>query len=87
MTILDRIIIPGTIPLFYKALIIIFITLTASLVSQFGDLMASKLKRHYNIKDFGTIFPGHGGIMDRFDSVIMVSLYLFSILNILHLLG
>jgi phosphatidate cytidylyltransferase len=38
--------------------------------------MASKLKRHYQIKDFGTIFPGHGGIMDRFDSVMLVSMFL-----------
>lgn len=87
LTILDRIIIPGSIPMLYKALMIIVMTLSASIVSQFGDLMASKLKRHYEIKDFGQIFPGHGGIMDRFDSVIMVSLYLFSILNILNLIG
>ncbi len=40
--------------------------------------MASKLKRHYQIKDFGHIFPGHGGIMDRFDSVMLVSMFLSS---------
>jgi phosphatidate cytidylyltransferase len=38
--------------------------------------MASKLKRHYQIKDFGNLFPGHGGIMDRFDSVMLVSMFL-----------
>jgi phosphatidate cytidylyltransferase len=62
-------------------------TFTASIVSQFGDLMASKLKRHFEIKDFGNIFPGHGGIMDRFDSVLLVSLYVFSILNLIIILN
>ncbi len=39
-----------------------------SILSMFGDLTASVLKRNYGIKDFGKIFPGHGGVMDRFDS-------------------
>ncbi|MBQ8302348.1 MAG: phosphatidate cytidylyltransferase [Clostridia bacterium] len=44
-----------------------------SVISQLGDLIASLLKREYGAKDYGTIFPGHGGIMDRFDSVLAVS--------------
>lgn len=44
----------------------------APIVAQFGDLIFSKLKRYYHIKDYGYIFPGHGGIMDRFDSVLLV---------------
>ena len=47
-----------------------------SLFAQTGDLIASLFKRHYSIKDFGTIFPGHGGFMDRFDSVIGVTLFI-----------
>jgi phosphatidate cytidylyltransferase len=46
--------------------------LLVSVFAQIGDLFASLLKREHNIKDFGNIFPGHGGIMDRFDSVIAV---------------
>ena len=44
--------------------------LIAGALSQVGDLVASLVKRHCGIKDFGSIFPGHGGIMDRMDSVL-----------------
>ena len=43
------------------------------LVSMVGDLAASAIKRNHNIKDYGTLIPGHGGIMDRFDSVIFTA--------------
>ena len=55
---------------------IIFLALSGiavSAVAQIGDLSLSVIKRHYGIKDYGWIFPGHGGILDRFDSVIAVS--------------
>lgn len=44
-----------------------------SIVSQLGDLVASLIKREYGVKDYGRIFPGHGGVMDRFDSILAVS--------------
>lgn len=44
-----------------------------SLISMVGDLAASAIKRNQNIKDYGTLIPGHGGILDRFDSVIFTA--------------
>ncbi len=44
-----------------------------SIVSQIGDLIASVIKREHGAKDYGKILPGHGGIMDRFDSVLAIS--------------
>lgn len=42
-----------------------------SVISQIGDLAMSVIKRRYDVKDYGWIFPGHGGVLDRFDSVLM----------------
>ena len=49
------------------------IGLVASFVAQIGDLSVSVLKRHYDRKDMGRILPGHGGVMDRFDSIVAVA--------------
>ncbi|MBQ7793710.1 MAG: phosphatidate cytidylyltransferase [Clostridia bacterium] len=51
--------------------------LVGSVLSQFGDLVASCIKRDYEIKDYGSILPGHGGLMDRFDSVVFIAPFVY----------
>lgn len=54
-------------------LYLILLGVCCSVFAQFGDLVASMIKRMCRIKDFGSIFPGHGGFMDRFDSILFVA--------------
>jgi phosphatidate cytidylyltransferase len=54
-----------------------------SIVSQIGDLAASAIKRNYEIKDYGRLIPGHGGIMDRFDSVIVTAPMIYFLFRLL----
>lgn len=56
---------------------------TSSIISQLGDLAASAIKRNHDIKDYGTLIPGHGGILDRFDSIIFVAPVVYLLSNIL----
>ncbi len=53
--------------------IVAFICGVGAIMSQVGDLAASAIKRNHNIKDYGKLIPGHGGIMDRFDSMIVTA--------------
>lgn len=62
---------------------LIAIGFLGSIVSQCGDLIASKLKRYTGIKDFSNLIPQHGGILDRLDSALLVSQFIFVIMIIL----
>lgn len=54
-------------------LFLLILSILCSIISQLGDLTASRIKRFTGIKDFGYIIPGHGGILDRFDSILFVA--------------
>lgn len=66
------------------ALYFAIICAVGSVISQIGDLTASAIKRNHDIKDYGKLIPGHGGILDRFDSVIFTAPAVYLLFNILE---
>lgn len=66
---------------------VVLISPFAYFLGVLGDLSASVIKRQYGIKDFGNLMPGHGGAMDRFDSVLFISPLFYIIFNIYPLIS
>ena len=56
------------------------IGLIGGVAGQMGDLFASLVKRHCGLKDFSSLFPGHGGMLDRLDSILFMAVVMFSFL-------
>lgn len=61
----------------YQVGLMFVVGVIGSIVSQVGDLVGSAMKRQTNIKDFGKIIPGHGGILDRLDSILVTAAYIY----------
>ena len=66
--------------------VLILMTLVLTILGQLGDLFFSKIKRENKIKDFSNIMPGHGGILDRFDSMTFIVFGYLVIINLLSII-
>ena len=78
ISIIYAVIVKQYLPQFENPILMFAITGAASsVISQLGDWAASAIKRNHEVKDYGTLIPGHGGVMDRFDSVIFVAPVIF----------
>lgn len=65
-----------------QRLLFVLYGMVGSVIGQVGDLAASGIKRNFGIKDYGNLIPGHGGVMDRFDSIVFIVLYVYYYMHI-----
>lgn len=73
-------VVSGQVAIANAPVIFAIICAVGAVISQFGDLIASGIKRQHGIKDYGKLIPGHGGILDRFDSVIFTAPMIYALL-------
>ena len=71
-------------PVGIVVMVYLLVGLFGAIFNQFGDLAASYIKRKLNIKDFGSIFPGHGGVMDRIDGIMFVIPVVYIVFTIVN---
>lgn len=67
-----------------QVILLIVLSMLISICSQIGDLVCSRFKRTFEIKDFSQVFPGHGGVLDRFDSTIFASIVFLCFITIIR---
>ena len=82
---MNQLLILNNINIGLEIIVVVLISLVLSVFAQIGDLIASKFKRAYDIKDYGIIFPGHGGVMDRFDSLLIAGSMLSFIITFISI--
>ena len=70
-------------PVQYSYVYISIITLILSIIGQIGDFAASTIKRYVEIKDYSNLIPGHGGMLDRIDSIMFIAPFAFMLLSLL----
>lgn len=68
-----------------RAVVFVVLGIVGGVLAEFGDLAASRIKRTMNIKDFGNIFPGHGGVLDRLDSIMFTLVMLFTAFTFMYM--
>ena len=77
----------GLIFMRHAIILCLIVGFLGSIISMFGDLTASIFKRKMGIKDYGNLIPGHGGILDRFDSILFTAPLVYYAVNILSMVG
>ena len=68
-----------------RAVVFVVLGIVGGVLAEIGDLAASRIKRSMNIKDFGNIFPGHGGVLDRLDSIMFTLVMFFTAFTFMYM--